>query len=233
MSINKVLSSFDEAIADIDDGATVAIGGAQGPIGIPNNLILALQRKNVKDLTVIGITHGRYEVTQAGHHAGWFDLGVLIKNRQVKKLITGLAFLPGSNSVVQDLYESGDLELEHIGHGNLTACLYAAAAGFGGLFTPTGIGTILESHFTKQNIDGRDFLILPALKPDFSLVWAKQADSSGNLVYQGTSRQLNPVMARAGGTTIAEVDEVVEFVDPENVEVPGVYVDRVVPRGRS
>jgi len=230
VAINKIEASFDEAVADIQDGATIAISGAQGPIGIPNNLIMALVRKGVTNLTVIGITHGRYEPTQAGHPEGWFDLGVLLKKKQIKKLITGLAFLPGTKSLIQAQYEAGELELEHIGHGNLTARLYAGAAGYGGIYTPTGVGTVLEQRFEKRNIDGQEFLLLPPLVPDFSLVWAYQADQSGNLSYRGTSRQLNPVMARAGRVTIAEAEHLVERIDAEMVDVPGIYVDRIVLR---
>lgn len=230
MPIDKVLMSFDEAVADISDGAVVAISGAQGPVGIPNYLILALVKKGVRNLTVIGITHGRYEPTKAGHPEGWFDLGVLVKNKQVKKLITGLAFLPGTSSELQRQYEAGELELEHIGHGNLVARLYAGAAGYGGIYTPTGVGTILERRFEKRLIDGREYLLLTPLKPDFSLIWAYRADRSGNLEYRGTGRHLNPVMARAGKVTIAEVEEVVNHLDPERIEIPGVYVHRVIPR---
>jgi 3-oxoacid CoA-transferase subunit A len=230
MTVNKIVAGFDEAIRDIEDGASVAISGAQGPIGIPNNLIAALERKGVKDLTVIGITHGRYETTRAGHPDGWFDLGVLLKRQQIKKLITGLAFLPGTDSLMQQQYEAGDLELEHIGHGNLTARLYAGAAGYGGIYTPTGVGTILEQRFEKRNIEGKDYLLLPPLIPDFSLVWAYQADPSGNLRYRGTGQHLNPVMARAGRVTIVEVEQLVDQIDPELITVPGVYVDRIVAR---
>ena len=230
MTVNKIVAGFDEAIRDIEDGASVAISGAQGPIGIPNNLITALERKGVKDLTVIGITHGRYETTRAGHPDGWFDLGVLLKQQQIKKLITGLAFLPGTDSLMQQQYEAGDLELEHIGHGNLTARLYAGAAGYGGIYTPTGVGTILEQRFEKRNIEGKDYLLLPPLIPDFALVWAYQADPTGNLGYHGTGQHLNPVMARAGRVTIVEVEQVVDQIDPELVAVPGVYVDRIVTR---
>jgi len=222
MVVNKVVTGFDEAISDIQDGASIAISGAQGPIGIPNNLILALQRKGIANLTIIGITHGRYEPTRKGHPEGWFDLGVLLKQKQIKKLITGLAFLPGTKSLMQTQYEAGELELEHIGHGNLTARLYAGAAGYGGIYTPTGVGTILEQRFEKRNIDGREYLLL--------LVWAYQADLSGNLSYRGTSCQLNPVMARAGRVTIVEVEQVVDRIDPETVDVPGIYVNRIVAR---
>lgn len=228
--MNKIVLNCAEAVSDIEDGATLAISGAQGPIGIPNNLILALVEKGVKNLTIIGLTHGRYENTRAGHREGWFDLGVLVKNKQVKKLITGLAFLPGTESAMQEQYENGELELEHIGHGNLTARLYAEAAGYGGVYTPTGIGTILEKRFEKRRIDGRDYLLLPPLKPDFALIWAYQADRVGNLRYYGTSRQFNLVMAKAAKVTIVEAEEIVDTIDPEMVDVAGVYVDRIVLR---
>ena len=236
MTVNKVIDSFDEAVADISDGASVAVSGAQGPAGIPGNLLLALVKKGVKNLTLIGMSQGSYIATQFGYPEDWFDMSILIENRQAKKLITGIAFLPGRKSVVQEQYEAGELELEHIGHGNLMARLYAAAAGYGGVYTPTGVGTILEQEMDKTTIDGREYLLLLPLKPDFALLWAQKADKTGNLVYRGTSRQVNPVIAQAARVSIVEAEEIVEpgELDPETVDVPGIYVDRIVkilPKG--
>ena len=230
MSIDKTVSSFEEAVDDIFDGASVAVAGAQGPAGIPRNLLLALVKKGVKNLTAIGISQGRYQVRAFGYPESWFDLGILIENRQVKKLITGIAFLPGKPSPVREQYEADELELEHLGHGNFTLRLAAGAAGYGGVYTPTGVGTILEKELEKRTIDGKDYFLLLPLKPDFALVWAQKADKVGNLTYQGTSRQLNPVMAKAAKVTIVEVEEIVEpgELDPETVDVPGIYVDRIV-----
>lgn len=227
---NKVIGNFDQAVADIFDGAIVAVSGAQGPAGVPQNLILALVRQGAKNLTLIGMAQGRYQASQFGYPEDWFDMTVLIENRQVKKLITGIAFLPGKKSPVQEQYEAGQMELEHIGHGNVTARLYAAAAGYGGVYSPTGVGTVLEKEMEKRIINGKEYLLVLPLQPDFALIWANKADKVGNLVYCGTSRQLNLLMAKAAKTTIVEVEEMVEVgeLDPERVDLPGIYVDRIV-----
>lgn len=230
MSIDKTVSTFEEAVGDIGDGASVAVAGAQGPAGIPKNLLLALVKKGAKNLTVIGATQGRYQAKAFGYPESWFDLGILIENRRVKKLITGLAFLPGRPSPLREQYEAGQIELEHLGWGNFSARLAAGAAGYGGVYTPTGVGTILEEELEKRTIDGRDYLLLLPLKPDFALIRATKADKVGNLVFRGTSRQLNPLMAKAAKVTIVEAEEIVEpgALSPEIIDVPGIYIDRIV-----
>lgn len=230
MAVNKVFTSFEEAVDDIFEGASVAVSGAQGPAGIPRNLLLALVKKGTRNLTAVGFHQGRYQATSFGYPESYFDIGILIEHKQVKKLICGLAFLPGKAGVVQEQYEAGELEIEHLGHGNFTVRLVAGAAGYGGIYTPTGVGTVLEQDFEKRTLNGKEYLLMPPLKPDFALIWAHKADKHGNLIYLGTSRQLNIIMAKAAKVTIVEVEEIVEpgELNPEHIDVPGIYIDRIV-----
>ncbi len=232
--MDKVYLSFDEAVADIFDGATIMVGGAQGPLGIPRNLLLALQRQGTKNLTLITATgyRGMMAAKLYGfpHAEDWVDHGILIDNRQVKKVICSMAFIPGREALLQKLYETGEVELEHIGHGALTARIWAGAAGLGGIYNPVGIGTVLEEGQEKRMIDGKEYLFQAPLKADFSLIRAYKADKVGNLVYRGTGRQFGPLMAKAAKVTITEVDEIVEpgELDPECIVTPGIYVHRIV-----
>lgn len=232
--MNKVYSSFDEAVADIFDGATVMIGGAQGPLGVPRNLILALHRQGAKNLTIINNAGYRGPVVarQFGfpHAEDWVDHSILIDNRQVKKVICGLAFLPGRNTLLQKLHEAGEIELEHIGHGTLVLRILAGGAGLGGVYSSVGVGTILEEGKEKRVINGKEYLFQAPLTADFSLICAYKADRMGNLIYRGTGRQYGPLMAKAAKVTIVEADEIVEpgELEPEHIVTPGIYVHRIV-----
>lgn len=232
--MSKIFDSFDEAIADINDGASVMIGGAQGPIGTPRNLILALHRKGVKDLTLITTTGYRGGVAAAHygfpHAEDWIDHSILIDNRQIKKVICSMAFIPGRDCFLQQLYESGEVEMEHLGHGGFTARIWAGGAGLGGVYNPVGIGTILEEDQEIREIDGKKYLFQKPLTADFAFVSAYKADKLGNLVYKGTGRQYGPLMARAAKTTIVEVDEILEpgGLDPESIITPSIYVHRIL-----
>lgn len=232
--MNKIFNSFDEAVADIPDGATIMISGAQGPLGTPRNLILALHRKGTKNLTLITTTGYRGGVVAKHfgfpHAEDWVDHSILIDNRQVKKVICSMAFIPGRGGTLQELYEAGEIELEHIGHGGFTARIWSGGAGIGGVYNPVGIGTILEEGQEKRTIDGKEYIFQTPLKADFSFVGAHKADKGGNLVYQGTGRQYGPLMAKAARVTIAEVDEIVEpgELDPESIVTAGIYVHRIV-----
>jgi 3-oxoadipate CoA-transferase alpha subunit len=234
MPVNKVIVSFDEAIADIADGSSVMVSGAQGPLGVPRNLLLALRRKGSKGLTLITATGYRSVAAAKGygfpHAEDWVDHGILIDNLQVKKVICAMAYVAGREAVLQKLYESGQVELEHLGHGPFIARMWAGASGLGGLYQPVGIGTILEEGKEKRLIDGKEYLLELPLTADFALIGAYRADRFGNTVYQGTGRQYGPIMAKAAKTTIVEVDEVVEpgSLDPECIVTPGIYVQRVL-----
>ena len=232
--MNKVYTSFDEAVADIYDGAAIMVSGAQGPLGVPRNLILALHRKGTKNLTLITATGYRGKPAAKGygfpHAEDWIDHSILIDSRRVKRVICAMAFVPGRDAFLQKLYEAGEVELEHVGHGAFTARIWAGGAGIGGIYNPVGIGTILEEGKEKRVIDGKEYLFESPLKADFALIWAYKADKLGNLIYRGTARQYAPLMAKAASITIAEVDEIVEpgELDPECIVTPGIYVQRIV-----
>jgi len=232
--MSKVYTSFDEAVIDITDGATIMVGGAQGPLGVPRNLILALVRKGVKNLTLVTTTgyRGKPAASFYGfpHAEDWVDHSILIDNRQVKKVVCSMAFVPGREAFLQKLYEAGEVELEHMGHGAFTARMWAAARGLVGIYNPVGVGTILEEGKEKRTIDGKEYLFQLPLRADFSLIWAYKADKLGNLVYRGTGRQYGPLMAKAAEVTIVEAEEVVEpgELDPESIITPGIYVQRIV-----
>lgn len=235
MSMNKVVNSFDEAVADIGDGASVMVSGAQGPLGVPRNLLLALRRKGPRDLTLITATGYRAVAAAKGygfpHAEDWVDHGILIDNHQVKKVICAMAFVPGRDAYLQKLYEAGKIELEHLGHGPFIARLWAGAGGLGGIYQATGIGTILEEGKEKRVINGKEYLFEEPITADFALIGAHQADRFGNTIYLGTGRQYGPLLAKAARTTIVEVDELVEpgVLDPECIVTPSIYVHRVVP----
>jgi len=232
--MSKVCLSFDEAVDDIFDGATIMVGGAQGPLGIPRNLLLALNRRGTKNLTLITATgyRGMMSAKLFGfpHAEDWVDHSILIDSRQVTKVICSMAFVPGRDALLQKLYEAGEVELEHIGHGALAARIWAGGAGVGGLYNPVGAGTMLEEGQEKRTIDGKEYIFQTPLKADFSLIWAHKADTLGNLVYLGTGRQFGPLMAKTADITIAEVDDIVEpgELDPECIITPGIYVHRIV-----
>lgn len=246
--MNKVFTSFDEVVADIFDGATIMVGGGcQRPRGVPRNLIRALYRKGTRNLTLItpagsrgsmvGLSGKQLPITVPGatftrfpHVEDWLDHDILTHNRQVKKVICSIAFIPGRETVLQKLYEAGEIEFEQTGHGTLAARIWAGGAGIGAFYNPVGVGTILEEGKEKRVIEDKEYLLETPLKADFALIWAYKADKMGNLVYRGTSRQFAPLMAKAAKVTIAEVYDIVEpgELDPESVVTPGVYVHRII-----
>ncbi len=239
MSINKFIDSFDEAVADVFDGAMVFIGGFGPANGCPSYLIRALARQGAKNLTIVGNTPGMgrqpegtpvYRKTPPNYDNG----GLLIQNGQVVKAICAFpgGVRPGIESPLHTQLASGDLEVDLVPQGTLPERIRAAKAGIAAFYTPTGVGTIIENGKEKRNFDGREYLLEHALKADFAFVRAYKADRYGNLVYQGTSQNFNGAMAGAATVTIAEVDETVELGDliPEVIATPGIYVDRVASR---
>jgi 3-oxoacid CoA-transferase A subunit len=222
--INKVFTSFDTAIADIPDGASIAMDSW----GIPataQNLIAALKRKGAKDLTVI--THNFIPMVWKEEDAAL--AAVLLP--QIKKLITAIVGIMrlGAGAFVKEYVDKG-LEIELMGHGTLASRLYAGAAGLGGYYDPIGVGTILEEGKEKRIINGKEYLFQEPIKPDYAFIVAHKADLLGNLVYKGNYRSNQPVMAMAARVTIVEVDKIVEVgeIDPEHVITPGIFVDRIV-----
>jgi len=208
----------DAALAGLQDGATVLIGGF-GPAGQPVELIDALLRTDVGDLTVVNNNAGN----------GTIGLAALLAAGRVRKIIC--SFPRQSDSFVFDeLYRAGRIELELVPQGNLAERIRAAGAGIGAFYTPTGVGTPLAEGKEVRRIDGRDYLMELPLRGDVALVKALTADTWGNLVYRKTARNFGPIMAAAATTTVAQVASVVPAgaLDPEVVVTPGIYVDRVL-----
>ena len=208
----------DAALAGLQDGATVLIGGF-GPAGQPVELIDALLRTDVGDLTVVNNNAGN----------GTIGLAALLAAGRVRKIIC--SFPRQSDSFVFDeLYRAGRIELELVPQGNLAERIRAAGAGIGAFYTPTGVGTPLAEGKEVRRIDGRDYVMELPLRGDVALVKALTADTWGNLVYRKTARNFGPIMAAAATTTIAQVASVVPAggLDPEVVVTPGIYVDRVL-----
>lgn len=223
--LNKVFRDFDEAVADIPDGASIALE-CWGVPATPQNLIAAVKRKGVKNLTLVTHNFVPFPVVSEEEVT---SPAVLLP--QLKRLITPVVGIQqlGAGAFVKEYMERG-LEVELSSHGTLSSRLYAGAAGLGGIYNPVGVGTILEGGKEKRVIDGKEFVFEEPIKPDYAFVRGYKADRLGNVVYQGTYRTDQPVMAMAARVTIAEVEEIVEVgeIDPEHVVTPGIFVDRIV-----
>jgi 3-oxoacid CoA-transferase A subunit len=213
-SMNKVVRDAAEAIsrAGIRDGAVIMAGGF-GLCGIPENCIAALHAAKLKDLTFISNNCGVDD----------FGLGILLKTRQIRKMISSYV---GENAEFERQFLAGELELELVPQGTLAERIRAAGAGIPAFFTPTAVGTPMADGKETRQFAGRTYLMEEALQADFAIVKAHRGDMSGNLVYRKTARNFNPMMAQAGKTTIAEVEELVPVgtLDPDHVHTPGVYV---------
>ncbi len=214
--MNKLVASADAAVADIQDGATVMVSGF-GLCGNPENLIAALHRKGVKDLTLVSNNCGTTDL----------GLGILLKARQIRKIVASYV---GENKEFERQFLSGELEVDLVPQGTLAERIRAGGAGIGGFYTATGVGTKVAEGKETRVIEGREYLLEMPLRADFALVFAWKADHWGNLVYRKTTRNFGPVMCAAARTTIAEVQHVVApgELDPDQVHTPGVYVKRVV-----
>jgi len=213
--INKVVSGAEEAIIDISDGATIMLGGF-GLCGIPENCINALVNKQVNNLTCISNNAGVDD----------FGIGLLLKKRQVKKMISSYV---GENAEFERQLLSGELAVDLIPQGTLATRCMAAGYGMPAIFTPAGVGTEVAEGKEIRNFDGKDYLLEYAFDADFAIVKAWKGDAAGNLVFRSTSRNFNPVMAMAGKITIAEVEELVAVgaLDPDHIHTPGIYVHRI------
>jgi 3-oxoacid CoA-transferase subunit A len=214
--MNKVLASAEEAVSRIPDGATILMGGF-GLCGIPENLIRALHAKGTKELTIISNNAGVDD----------FGIGVLLKSRQVRKMISTYV---GENKEFERQFLSREIEVELVPQGTFSERIRAAGAGIGGFFTPTAYGTIVAEGKETRVIDGKHYVLEPPLGADFAFVHAWKGDRVGNLVYRRTARNFNPVMATAARVTIAEVEAVVEpgAIDPDHVITPGIFVKHVI-----
>jgi 3-oxoacid CoA-transferase subunit A len=214
--MRKICESADAAIADLEDGATLVVGGF-GLCGNPENLIAAVYRKGVKRLTIVSNNCG---TTDQG-------LGVLLKAQQVKKMVSSYV---GENKVFERQYLSGELEVELVPQGTLAERCRAGAAGIGGFYTPTGVGTLVAEGKETRTFDGRKYLLELPIRGDVALIKAWKADRLGNLVFRKTARNFNACMAGAATITIVEVEEIVPVgqLDPDGIHVPSIYVQRLV-----
>jgi len=235
--MNKVYDTCDAAVTGIFDGATIMIGGFGSFGGLPRNLLVALTKQGAKNLTIVANAGGvGFELSKRIKPEGYQDSGVLYENGQVRKFIGSVPALGGMppTAPLEKAYNEGKIEIETVPQGTLAERIRAGAGGLGGFYTPVGVGTVVEQGKEKKVINGREYILELPLTADFALIKAHKADTLGNLVYKGTARCFNPIMAMAAKVTIVEVDKLVqpgEF-DPEVIITPHIYVDRIteVPR---
>jgi len=213
--MNKVYQNAETAIADIQDGQTLMLGGF-GLCGIPENSINALVNKGLKNLTCISNNAGVDD----------FGIGLMLQQRQVKKMISSYV---GENAEFERQLLSGELEVELIPQGTLAERCRAAGAGIPAFFTPAGVGTEVAIGKETREFNGKTYLMEFAFDTDFAIVKAWKGDRHGNLIFKDTARNFNTMMAMAGKITIAEVEEIVELgeLDPNNIHVPGIFVHRI------
>jgi 3-oxoacid CoA-transferase subunit A len=213
--MNKVVKDAKDAIRDIQDNTTLALGGF-GLCGIPENCIAALVEKGVKGLTCISNNAGVDD----------FGIGLMLQQKQVRKMISSYV---GENAEFERQLLSGELEVDLIPQGTLATRLMAAGYGMPAIFTPAGVGTEVANGKEVRNFKGKDYLLEYAFEPDFSIVKAWKGDTHGNLIFRATSRNFNPLVAMAGKITIAEVEELVPAgeLNPDHIHLPGIYVHRI------
>ena len=214
--MNKVVASADEAVRDVKDGSMIMVGGF-GLCGIPADLIDAIARKGVQNLTTVSNNAGIDD----------FGLGKLLGAGQIKKHIGSYV---GENKLFEKLVLTGKVQLELNPQGTLAERIRAGGAGIPAFFTPTGAGTVVSEGKEMREFDGRQYVMERGLKADFALIKAWKADRWGNLIFRKTTRNFNPVMATAARITIVEVEEIVEpgQLDPDGIHLPSVYVKRIV-----
>jgi 3-oxoacid CoA-transferase subunit A len=214
--MDKLVASADAAVADIPDGATIMVSGF-GLCGNPENLIAALHRKGVKDLTLVSNNCGTTDL----------GLGILLKAKQIRKIVASYV---GENKEFERQYLNGELEVDLVPQGTLAERIRAGGAGIGGFYTATGVGTKVAEGKETRVIDGREYLLEMPLRADFALVYASKADRWGNLVFRKTTRNFGPMMCAAAKVTVVEAPQVVAAgeLDPDLVHTPGIYVKRVV-----
>jgi len=219
--LQKVVGGADEAVADVADGATLVVGGF-GLCGIPENLIAALVRRGVKNLTVVSNNCGVDD----------WGLGLLLARRQIRKMVSSYV---GENADFERQFLSGELEVELVPQGTLAERMRAGGAGIPAFYTPAGADTLVAEGKETRSFDGRDYLLERGIVGDFSMVAAWKGDRLGNLVYRKSARNFNPMAITAGRIAIAEVEELVEVgaLDPECVHTPGVFVNRMIVAPRQ
>ena len=215
--VDKLSKDAVEALSGLlFDGMTIMAGGF-GLCGIPENLIAAIRETGVKDLTVVSNNCG----------VDGFGLGILLENRQIKKMISSYV---GENKLFEQLYLSGELELEFNPQGTLAERIRAGGAGIPAFFTRTGVGTLVAEGKEVREFDGELYVMERGLVADLAIVKAWKADAEGNLIYRKTARNFNPMMAQAGNVCVAEVERLVEIgaFDPDAIHTPGIFIDRIV-----
>jgi 3-oxoacid CoA-transferase subunit A len=213
--IRKVVANADLALDGLTDGMTLMVGGF-GLCGIPENLIAALKLRGSRNLTCIANNAG----------VDGFGLGLLLESRQIRKMISSYV---GENDEFECQMLSGELEVELIPQGTLAERCRAAGAGIPAFFTPAGVGTEVAEGKEVRLFHGKPYLMEYAFEADFALVKAWKGDEAGNLIFKGTARNFNPMMAMAGRITVAEVEELVPagMLDPNAIHVPGIFVHRI------
>ena len=214
--LDKVVDSYEQAMQGLADGMTIIAGGF-GLCGIPEGCIDQIKKMKTNDLTIVSNNCGIDE----------FGLGVLLKGRQIKKMISSYV---GENALFEKLFLSGELELEFTPQGTLAEKMRAGGAGIPAFYTATGYGTSIGEGKEVKEFDGRKYILEKSIKGDFAIVKGWKADRYGNVIYRHTAQNFNPVAATAGKTTIVEVEEIVEIgeLNPAQIHTPSIYVDRVV-----
>ena len=211
--MNKAIENLDAALEGLKDGDTLLVGGF-GLCGIPEHCIEKVRQKGTKELTIVSNNCGVDD----------FGLGLLLQNKQIKKMIASYV---GENKLFEQQFISGELEVVLTPQGTLAEQLRAGGAGIAGFYTQTGIGTAVANGKEIKIFNGKEYLLEEAITGDFGLVKAWKADKRGNLIFNKTARNFNPLCAKAAKITIAEVEEVVETLDADSIHLPGIYVDYV------
>ncbi len=213
---DKVVTSYEDAMAGLEDGMTVLAGGF-GLCGIPENLIQEIKRRQTRDLTIVSNNCG----------VDGFGLGVLLEDKQVRKMISSYV---GENALFEKQLLQGELEVELTPQGTLAEKMRAGGAGIPAFFTATGVGTPVGEGKETRVFNGREYLMEEAITGDFAIVKGWKADRYGNVIYRHTAQNFNPLAATAGKITVVEVEEIVDVgeLDPAQIHTPGIYVDRII-----
>jgi 3-oxoacid CoA-transferase subunit A len=213
---DKVVASYEEAMAGLQDGMTVIAGGF-GLCGIPENLIAEIKRKGTTGITVVSNNCG----------VDGFGLGILLEDKQIKKMISSYV---GENALFEQQLLAGELEVELTPQGTLAEKMRAGGAGIPAFYTATGYGTPVGEGKEVREFDGRKYILEEAVRGDFAIVKAWKADRYGNLIFRDTAQNFNPMAATAGKVTVVEVEEIVEpgELEPTQIHTPGIYVDRLI-----
>ncbi len=213
---DKVVGSYEEAMAGLEDGMTIIAGGF-GLCGIPENLISEIKRKGCKDLTFVSNNCG----------VDGFGLGILLEDKQIKKMVSSYV---GENKLFEEQLLAGELEVELTPQGTLAEKMRAGGAGIPAFFTATGYGTEVGKGKEVREFNGRNYILEESITGDFAIVKAWKGDRYGNLIYRHTAANFNPMAATAGKITVVEVEEIVEpgELEPSQIHTPGIYVDRLI-----